>query len=277
MGKTDKKKKAAVAPAAVAPLRRVSSKSRPAAAPSEVKQQDGRSKVENPGKQVKSTVSKSVRKDKLKNTVKDKDLKDKAKDKEKKNLQCNTGRKTKKQAEVEEKARPSALKKPTTARQVKRDLTEELEKAACGDKAKSLESIKKKMEELKKMEEEAGSETSEEDSEDSMTEQLNSLLEESASKPTSPTLPGSDDDSQSAEESEEESGSEELSSGDESAGDDDQVSEAANDANEEDDDDKKDDKKDTPPPSLALVAAETEKTTAVVRNSVLIRFRSINF
>ena len=122
------------------------------------------------------------------------------------------------------------------------------------------------------MEEEAGSDTSDEDSEDSMTEQLNGLLKETTSKstqPPSPTLAESDDESLSEEEgegSEEESVSEELSSGDESAGDD-QVSEAGNEHEQDEE------KKDLPAPSLAIVAADTEKTTAIVRNSVLILFQ----
>ena len=154
MGKTDKNKKG-IAPAAI-PTRRHSTK-KPAEVQSEAKKHDGRSKGEKHDKQVK-TGAKTVKKPKLKLTVKDKEIKDKElkdKDNDKKNLQqaaSNTDRKNKKTAETEEKAvnRPSALKKPQSTRQIKRDLTEDLEKAAGGDKRTSLESIKKKLDVLKK-------------------------------------------------------------------------------------------------------------------------------
>ena len=271
------------------PSKRVNGKS-----PPEATSKKGKSKTsEKKEKKVKNTKVETASTHKVKkDKVKTKPVVEKASNPK----TGGTSSKTK-QPEVNVKGtstkRPPALRKPDAkdAKVTKRDLTEELEKACTGDKKKPAAVLKTKLEELKRLEEEASSSSEgDSDSTGSMTEHLAALLNKpKAAKPVTNHEESSDadsddeggdhdasdngsDDGSNDEDSEEPSGDDDGE--DESSEEDGQPSQPVTPMATQDKDKDKDNKdtqdkdnKDTQ--SLAIVAQNTEKSTALVRNSHL--------
>ena len=265
------------------------------------KRVNGKSPPEATSKKGKSKTSEKKEKKKVKNTKVEtasthKVKKDKVKTKPVVEKASNpktggTGSKTK-QPEANVKGtstkRPPALRKADAkdVKVTKRDLTEELEKACTGDKKKPAAVLKTKLEELKRLEEEASSSSEGgSDSTGSMTEHLAALLNKpKAAKPVTNQEESSDadsddeggdhdasdngsDDGSNDEDSDEPSGDDDGE--DESSEEDGQPSQPVTPMATQDKDKDKDNKDNKDTQSLAIVAQNTEKSTALVRNSPL--------